>query len=371
MKTQDPAELQAALNSGEIRKVLFVRPGRVGDLLFISPLLRKFKERYPRVSLSVLVSCYSSAAVHHHPLLETVVTFDPKAPRLMRWLENRRLRAKIRELKPDLAIVLSRKGKEARHLAKAGVPRLYCFSEAQLDSSEDEHVIEQLMHAIEALGVAGPPGALEIYYSDRDKTEIDAFLLANGIAAEDRFAVLHPGCFQVHSHKVQTFSARRLWPLANFKKLGQRLHDQFGLKIVLSGTGPRESRMIEVLNSGLTFEAALGTQLGIPQLACLLQRASLLVTVDTGPMHIGAAMGTPLVALFGPSPVHYTRPWREEKVEILRRDLPCSPCRGKGISCYDNICMKQITVDDAVAAAAGLLEPGNSVYPACDSVGTE
>ncbi len=351
-------QLQESLDKGQIKKVVFVRPGRVGDLLFITPLLRCFKERYPEISLSLLVSRYASEVVRGNPLIDHLIEFDPKAPRLKRWFEKRELAKKVAEVNPDLAIVMSRKGKEVSVLKRAGVQQFHHFPDAFLDNTEGgKHVIEQLFSAIESLDVKGPPKDLELYPSDQQCDESKQFLAQAGIEEGDRFAVLHPGCFQVHNHKLQTFSARRLWPLDSFRGLAQKLHDEAGLKIVLSGSGPQEEKMVNKLASDLTFEPAIGTELGIRELGAVLKSASLLVTVDTGPLHIGTAMGTPLVALFGPSPVHYTRPWREANVEILRKDLPCSPCRGKGISCFDNICMKQITVDEVFEAAMKVI-PG-------------
>lgn len=356
MTSRDPRELQSDLRDGKIRRVLFVRPGRVGDLLFITPLLRRFQETYPGVEISVLVSRYASEVVRRNPRIHEIVEFDPRAPRWKRWWERRQLAGRVARVQPDLAIVMSRKGKEIPALLRAGVPAIHHFPDAFLDNTEGgRHVIEQLFSAIEPLGVSGPPPALEIHPSPEQERRVKELLGQHGVTPEQPIAVLHPGCFQVHSHRIQTFSARRLWPLESFRELARKLHHEAGLQVVLSGAGRAEERMVEKLTSELDFTPVPGTDLGIGELAALLGRARLLVTVDTGPLHVGTAMGTPLVALFGPSPVHYTRPWREESVEILRKDLPCSPCRGKGISCFDNICMKQITVEEVFEASRKLL----------------
>ncbi len=93
---------------------------------------------------------------------------------------------------------------------------------------------------------------------------------------------------------------------------------------------------------------------GLLQLAALLERCTLLVTNDTGTMHVGAAVGTPVVALFGSTPPLVTGPWGEGH-KVVRKDVPCSPC-WKRVCPTDHRCMDLITVDEVEEVASKKLE---------------
>ncbi len=86
----------------------------------------------------------------------------------------------------------------------------------------------------------------------------------------------------------------------------------------------------------------------------LTQHADLVITVDTGPLHIACATGTALLGLYGPSPRSFTGPWGEQ-TRVIQKDLECSPCQGKKIKCTRNICMEQILPEEVLATAREMI----------------
>ncbi len=150
------------------------------------------------------------------------------------------------------------------------------------------------------------------------------------------------------------------WHLDRFAAVGRRLAQERGATLVLTGS-PADRPMVDEVRRGLGNVSVVDTAgaLDLPALAALLGALDVLVTGDTGPMHLAAAMGTPVVALFGPSHVERYGPLAERQ-RILRVDLHCSPCgrvRLPPERCRGHVpdCMDGIQVDPVVAAALELL----------------
>lgn len=156
------------------------------------------------------------------------------------------------------------------------------------------------------------------------------------------------------------------WHLDRFAQVARELARERGATIVLTGSSgdrPLVDTVLAQLKDVPVIDAA--GQLSLPELAALLSRLDLLVTGDTGPMHLASAVDTPLVALFGPSdPARYGPSSSRQKV--LRVQLPCSPCgqvRLPPERCRGHVpdCMDGIQVAAVVAAAAELLDAGRRV----------
>ena len=344
------------IRTGDIRKALFVGPSRVGDILFNTPALRHFKQKYPEISIHYLSSTYAWKTLQYNPHVDGILHYDRKAPRPWRWLERWKMQKEVKSQAFDFAFFFNTNPKIVKPVLKTGIPYHYPSKPGQIpEFPPDSHSVERAMRMMAPLAIEGPPGPMEIFWSQREEERVDAFLQKNQIGPKERFALVHPGCFQIRSHPFSRVSARRLWPLESFQKLATLFDQTLGLKVILSASGKGEIKLVRKIGQGLPSSVILAEDLDILELACLLKKASLAVTVDTGPMHIAAALETPLVAIFGPTPVHLTSPWGKGEKRVLQKDLPCSPCRGKGIRCYNNRCMKEITPEEVFKAAEEML----------------
>jgi lipopolysaccharide heptosyltransferase II len=144
----------------------------------------------------------------------------------------------------------------------------------------------------------------------------------------------------------------KLWDVQKFARLSDQLIRDYNAQIVFTGQ-KQDARVITKIISLMNRPAVNATgETTLTELAYLLERAQLIITTDSGPMHIAAAMGTPVVALFGP-----TAPWRtgpySKSAEIVRNDLYCSPCFKK--KCNHISCMKDISVEDVLKAVGSRL----------------
>jgi ADP-heptose:LPS heptosyltransferase len=154
------------------------------------------------------------------------------------------------------------------------------------------------------------------------------------------------------------------WHPRRFADVATALGREYGATIVLTGT-PADAAVVSEVEAGIPADVRVVNvceQAGVLDLAAVLEQLAVLVTGDTGPMHLAAAVGTPVVALFGPSvPARYAP--RTASSRIVRIDLPCSPCnrirlppercRGHVPDCLDGISAARV-----IAATRGLLESG-------------
>jgi heptosyltransferase-1 len=155
--------------------------------------------------------------------------------------------------------------------------------------------------------------------------------------------------------------AIKQWPPEHFADVARRLSTTAAATIVLTGTAA-DRPLVDQVASALPRERVIdaGSDLGLLDLAAILQRLDLFVTGDTGPMHLAAAVGTPIVAVFGPSqPARYGP--RGPLDRVVRVDLPCSPCnriRLPPARCVGHTpdCLSFVTVDSVVRAALTVLE---------------
>ncbi|RME04058.1 MAG: glycosyltransferase family 9 protein [Planctomycetota bacterium] len=357
MKPSNPHKIQTLLQEKKIHNVLFFRAGRVGDVLFTTPAIRSFHNQYPHTHLSYVASTYSQNVLQYHPLIENIYAYDQKGFYLTRFLSQKKLIQQLKKQNFELAILFSHKKKYLHLLHKTNIPYLFPQQESDIPIPKTPfHIVEHTLWRLQPLGVAPTSQEMEIHFAEKEKKRIQDFFHQYPFLQNQPFALLHPGCFQIQNHLLSTPSMRRLWPIEYFAQTALDFHQKLGLEIVFSGFGKKEQRILNYLKKKLPFPTALATSLNIVELAALIDQASLFLSVDTGPMHIAAARKTPLIALFGPSPPHLTGPWGSGPKKVIFLQLPCSPCRGKDIACYNNVCMKNITPDIVLQEAKKMLQ---------------
>jgi ADP-heptose:LPS heptosyltransferase len=164
-------------------------------------------------------------------------------------------------------------------------------------------------------------------------------LLELGISEGERYVVMHPGAKRTTNQ----------WPAVRFASVADEIIRRWGTPVILTGSASEASLVQHI--AGLMREKAtiLCGQINLPRMAALLERSFLYVGNDTGPMHIAAAVGTPIVSIFGAR--DFPERWYPAGAghSVLRRDVPCSPCF-KEVCDRDLICLKRIEVDDVLSA---------------------
>lgn len=290
--------------------MLFLKPKHIGDALLLTPTLMAVKARYPAAEIWVLVREGTESILAGCPVIDRVVTtaaVEVQGRRLSAVLEDLKLVGELRRQRFDHAFELS-DGDRGRWLALLSgarervATRVYArmswvarraitrFSDLDWLSGHRVEKDFALVNEVLPLGAPVPPLA---YCLERRVTWPPGATLR-------KFAVLHPG----------TRWQRKRWPLERWIALGRGLQARDLSLVISAGPDAEERAQARRLQAELGA-GALSTdgQTSWAQLAELLGRARLFVGVDTAAMHLAAACQCPTVALFGPSVVHFWRPW--------------------------------------------------------------
>jgi len=340
-----PKALPVALPQGA--RVLVIRLSALGDVLFALETVAALKRARPDVRVEFLVEDRFAALLEGHPQLDAVRVY-PRRDKLAiagsLW--------RLRRLRFDAVLDLHGILKSALHVLAARSPRKLgyappgaregshrAYREAVPLPSPLPHRADMGYHLLEALGLPADHAAPVLAAVPPPPT-----LLA-GLPRPR--VLLHPG--------TSAFAAFKRWPVDRFAALAQRLHAR-GLGVAVS-FGPGERELAAPVLAALPQAAAVdGQQLGLRGLAGVLAEVDVAVAADTGPLHIAAAVGTRVVAVFGPKdPRRYgPRAHDGRPHEVLFADVPCRPCTRR--DCASPQCVLGVGVDEVEAAVLRSLE---------------
>ena len=323
----------------EPKRILIIKPSALGDIVHALPVLKLLRTKFPNAAIDWLVVPAFASLLEGHPLLNDVIRFDRKtlAGWWRNWRQAKALFAFARDLRRrryDLVIDLQgllRSGWMAwqtRAATRVGfayarefAPLAYTHRVAQ--PTPDRHAVERYLDIAEALGCGRGPVEFDFAVSEADRAVANE--LTGGSA---RYAVLLPG----------TNWPTKRWPVEHFAALVRPLRDR-GLDVFVAGAA-------DVAGFELPDARSLAGRTSLKQLVALLGRASAVVANDSGPMHIAAALGVPLVTPFGPTNPVRTGPYGRPET-VIQLDLVCRPCYSR--TCSHQSCMKWITPSNAMA----------------------
>ena len=337
---------------------LIIRRRYLGDVVLLGSLLRNLRLAHPDASIDVLVDPAYAPILVLNPDVSSVV-FAPK-----RWLEWPRFLWQVRrrgythvfnfDNTERTALVCLASGAPFRVGSTHGDHRLkaaFAYTHRVHDSSADHEarpITEYYLLSLAAVGI--PVRTREVRLVPRE-ADRDAYRRLVGAAG--RVVVVHPG----------SRSTYRIWPAERFASVCDRLQDEWGAQVVLVG-GPHEKALIaDIRSRARTHVLALAEPPDLPQLAALASLSSLFLCHDSGPMHVAAAVGTPVVALYGSQNASLFRPMGEGHT-LLQPPLPCTQCvapeRCVKLDSYRNLCVQNITVERVMEAIKGRLGAGKA-----------
>jgi len=286
-----------AIDTASIRRTLFIRTDRLGETLLNLPAIAALKAALPGASLTVLVHPELRPLLGGVPVIDDVMGYEQIAePRW--WVRAIRLGRALRPFHFDLAIVSN--PKKELHAAvwlagiqwRVGYDRKWGWLLTQRlpdrKALGERHEVEYNLDLVQALGLPAtiPPWQYPQLVSEQ--SHVRELLEQQGIKPSDPFIAVHP--WTSHPYKR--------WPAERFQALIRQSVDRLGIRVVVVG-GPEERPHGQaVVPTDLPVVNLTGS-LTLRQLAALLQRSRLLVSNDSGPVHLAAAVGTSTITLFG------------------------------------------------------------------------
>ena len=199
------------------------------------------------------------------------------------------------------------------------------------------HAVDRYLEFIRYLGNYDEPVHFSVPVTPLHVARVDQLLKEVGL--QDR---------KVVAVNPMALWPTKLWTPQSFSELSDRLAKELGLGVVFTGGEQDRDAVEEIISRMSSSPVNFCGRLNLLELGALFSRCALVISTDTGPMHLAAAMGTPVVALFGPTAPARTGPYGPGHV-VVRTGIPCSPCLKK--KCPDPKCMTEITpefVFDAV-----------------------
>lgn len=339
-------------------KCLIIRLGSLGDIILTTPVIRALKERHPDAVVDFLVKKEYHDLLSANPHLNRVITLDSKGLHkgLTGLLEiSKELRVggytHLIDLHGNLrSRIISRllPGSKTLRYDKQALKRRLLLSGFKVAT---RHTVDAYLAALNPLVECGTRNAEcgfpKIYISKEEQDRVDLFLSKTGIPGSETIIGISPGA------KWQT----KRWMEDSFIEVGRRSVKELGAKVIVFG-GPDEIELCERVAAGIGKEAlSVAGKVGLKETAALINRCKVFVSNDSGPMHIATAVGTPVVAIFGPTVQGFGFSPLGKGV-VVEKELECRPCSLHGSNnCPKRHfeCMKGIKADEVFEKVKELL----------------
>lgn len=339
------------------QNILIVKLSAIGDVIHALPVARALKKCFPDCRITWVVENPAYDLLTNNPDIDEIIVFDkPKfkslsglikhVPEMARLLKSRQF---------DLAIDLQGLFKSAMLAWLSGAPvRIgYCnmrelsglVSKPVCGINHKGHVVERYLDVARALQCNVETAEFVVQPSIDDIKTAQELLAINGINPGARYAVFAPG----------TNWASKCWPAGNYAKLIDLIWQTYQLPAVIIG-GSKDGVLMKEIKRLTSYKPIdLIGKTTLKQLAVIHQESSFFVGGDTGPMHLAVAMGTPVIALFGPSDYKRNGPYGYNQ-KVICSELECGPCFKR--DCKTMECMEMIAPETVFEAVSDLLPPG-------------
>jgi heptosyltransferase I len=340
--------------------ILIVKLSAIGDVIHTLPSLAAIRHFYPDAHITWVVEEAAAEIVKNHPYLNEVMVSRRKS-----WIKNFKdgqLRRPFREIKLflkqlrqrpyDLVIdfhgllkssVIVYFSRGRRKLGYDSLQELSgLFVDEKISEDMNKHAVDRYLDFPRYLGAAADEAEFIIPRNHEAETTVQKLLDKHNLK-DNNFIAINPIAYW----------ETKLWDDDNFARLADLIKNKLKMDVVFTGS---EKESIEKITSGMATEGInLGGRTSLSELAYLYKKARYVITTDSGPMHLAAAVGTPVIALFGPTDPARTGPYGEGHT-IIQSELPCSPCFLK--KCRTKKCMKEILPEQVFAVVENKFKKG-------------
>ncbi len=338
------------IDKDKIHRILVIRTDRMGDALLNIPAIRALKGSFNSFIVA-LVNPDVKELLEGSPEIDQILPFQEE-----KWNKSiftkLRLLLQIRKMRFDLAVILNPTKRFHILTYLAGIPRRLGYARKWgfllTHKIEDrkflgqKHEVEYNLDLVRSIGAGTEDKRISIKVEQEDAQFAEGLLLKYAIKAQDLIIAIHP-----HSS-----NPAKCWPKENFAHLIDELSLRFSAKVVIIGTAQDRSSVIKLISLTKYPPINFSGKLTLKQLAAFFKRCTLLISNDSGPVHIACAVNTATAVVFGRnipgvSPIRWG-PWGNGHI-IFHRDPGCNPCLDRDCP-YNFKCLTSITPEEVIKA---------------------
>jgi len=336
------------------KRILVIKLKQPGDVLVSTPVIAALKEAWPHCHLTYLVPKGTEDMVSGHPDLDDLLVVNRRgetwrqALGFVRELRRRRFDLVIELSGGDRGAIYSRlSGAKERlgfeHLRMPFWQRRLCFTRLLPRPPLKVHLVDQNLEPLRALGIHPQRPRLQFFWDQAVKKRTQEWLTSQGLTP-GRFVVMHPGAGWRF----------KCWTPQGYARIIEALEGDWRLPVIITGTkaAHEQDLLAAILQESRVTPINLAGRLTLKELGALIAQAKFFFGMDSAPMHLAAAVGTPAVALFGPSGVFNWGPWGQGHL-VIQKDWPCVPCGRDGCEGSKiSRCLMEITPEEVLEAMA-------------------
>jgi ADP-heptose:LPS heptosyltransferase len=343
-----------AISAESIREILVIRTAYIGDVIMTLPVLKPLKDRFPGSRITFLTSSSAKDILKNNPYVDAVLAYDAfwfypvpkrKYPEFLSQFRKRRYdlvieaRADIRDI--SLLVLPARAQYKVSYDVGGGAYFLTHVAPYQ----GLKHKVEFHLDLVRYLGCSTDGVEWGIYLTSEEKEQVRAILEQSGVRKP--YICAHPGA------RLQL----KRWPMERCAELYDKVIDNFKTPLVLLGAESEKELLAEITGKMQHKPVILTEKTALRSLAGILAESELLICNDSAPMHVAASMGTPTVALFGPSKSVETSPYGNAS-QVVEKDFPCRYSCDESSCGYKryHACMMDIQVEDVYNAVTTVMD---------------
>ena len=344
------------------RRIVIFKIGAIGDVLMSTPFVRRGRESYPDAKITYVVGNWSAPVLAGSPFIDEIIAFDDSILWGKKWSGILQLLRTMRSLHADLGFVLDRHYFAALFAFFGGIRYRVGFdrngegfaNNTNVPYGPIRHEIEYNLDLLRVLGHQIDDAKMEVFLSKEDITFADRYLEKHHLRTELCIGIMPGGA----KNPGQEMLIRR-WPLDYYQKFLQRAATDLPNSVFLLFGGPKDRTTNEVLCAELPQRAYnTAGEATIKQSMALMRRCSVFVTHDSGPMHMAAAGGVPVISIFGPVHPERKAPRGKEHRYIWKPDKEGALCDNEGVfpkSVTELPCMRAVTPEEVFRALKDVL----------------
>lgn len=325
------------IDKNKIKRILFISLSNIGDIVLTTPAMRILSENFPEARMDIMVGPNGTELFRKHPAIFKVITYDKHIP----LRDKRRLIRKLRKINYDLIADMR------NSLFPFLLGAKYRTNPVQVPPHRVKHKKQQHIWKLSSIGInAGiKTDAIDVPFYVHVPPEDDGYMekAMTGLDRGRPIVAISPGAK----------SEIKRWPAENYAELTKRLIEKLNAQIIMVGDDA-DSSIIRGINMPVNHNVIdFSGRTTLCRLAALLKCCDLLIANDSAPLHIGGAVGTKVLAIFGPTdPKAYGPTGKDDRV--ARKKLHCSPCR-KAQCEFEHECMRDLKVKEVFKIAKEML----------------